>query len=407
MDGAVMPGERIDGALPLAGCRIGLLTAAASRLGGGVFEAVVAQAALIRSLGGTASVFALADRHSAEDRGRFASSAVTDCPVVGPARFGYAPDLVPALLEADLDCLHLHGIWMYPSRAAGLWARCSGRPLMISPHGMLDPWITARGRWQKAVARLAYERGAWRAAHALHALTRREAGDIAHESGRTDAVVIPNAGPEPLLASGPRPPLLLYIGRIHPKKNLLALVQAWGSARRPESARLVIGGWGSDTDVARLRAAIAACGAPVEFVGPVFGEAKAELLARARFVILPSLSEGLPMAMLEAWAAGAPTIMTEACSLAEGFAANAALETGHDVAALRQALERAFALDEPGWAVMSNGALGLARDRFAPARVGAQWAEAYAGAIAASAAGRPIPSATSSRMACGRHAIAR
>ena len=61
---------------PLSGRRIGLLTAAASRLGGGVFEAVVAQAELIRSLGGEAVVFALADRHAAADRHRLGPSEV-------------------------------------------------------------------------------------------------------------------------------------------------------------------------------------------------------------------------------------------------------------------------------------------------------------------------------------------
>lgn len=49
----------------LAGIGIGLLTASASRLGGGVFEAVVAQADLIRGLGGEALVFALEDRLAA------------------------------------------------------------------------------------------------------------------------------------------------------------------------------------------------------------------------------------------------------------------------------------------------------------------------------------------------------
>ena len=98
------------GAGGLAGLRIGLLTASASRDGGGVFEAVVRQAALIRAEGGEAPVFALADPHSEVDRGRFEGSAVQHFPVRGPRQIGWAPGLVPALIAAELDLLHLHGV---------------------------------------------------------------------------------------------------------------------------------------------------------------------------------------------------------------------------------------------------------------------------------------------------------
>ena len=45
-------------------------------------------------------------------------------------------------------------------------------------------------------------------------------------------------------------------------------------------------------------------GARVHFLGPQFGENKAAAYHHASAVILPSLSEGLPMAVLEAWAYG-------------------------------------------------------------------------------------------------------
>lgn len=366
----------------LAGLRIGLLTASASRLGGGVFEAVVAQAELIRSLGGEARIFALADRHSHDDAPRFAPSPVTVLPVRGPAQIGYAPDLVPALVAAELDCLHLHGIWMYPSRAAARWVRQTARPCLISPHGMLDPWITARGRWKKALARAGYERQSWRLARAFHALTADEAADIAAETGRRDTLVIPNAAPPP----GPPPQLLrgpqvAYVGRIHPKKNLLSLIEAWRQAQLPSAARLTLAGWGEESDVARLRAAVEQAGPQVEFIGPVYGAAKQALLGAARFTVLPSLSEGLPMAVLESWAAGTPTIMTPACHLPEGFAAGAALACETQPGAVARVLEQALALEGPQWLAMAAAAQSLAQGPFSAATIAARWADAYRGAV--------------------------
>lgn len=369
--------------LPLAGKRIGLVSAWASRLGGGVFEAVVAQAQLIEAQGGEALVFALADDHSAEDAARFGAARVQVFPVSGPAQIGYAPAMLPAMLAAGLDCLHLHGIWMYPSLAASRWARVSGRGYVISPHGMLDPWITARGRWKKALARAGYERSSWRRASFLHALTRREAADIARECARADSVVIANAGPEanPIPIS-PRAPQILYVGRIHPKKNLLALVEAWQRAERPAEARLTLAGWGEAADVARLRAAVVSAGPSAQFVGPIYGAAKQVLLDSARFTVLPSHSEGLPMAVLEGWAAGTPAILTGECNLPEGLASGAALECGYDADSIVPALEAALQIKDADWLGMARAAHGLATGPFSAGTIATRWSEAYLRAMA-------------------------
>jgi poly(glycerol-phosphate) alpha-glucosyltransferase len=376
--------------LPLSGKRIGLLTASASRAGGGVFEAVVAQAALIRTLGAEALVFALDDADAERDRHRFGLSPVSLAQVYGPRQIGFAPRLGQMLIDAQLDCLHLHGIWTYPSRAGSAWARATGRAFVISPHGMLDPWITARGRWKKVLARRGYERTGWARASVLHALTEHEAADIARETGRGDSVIIPNALPPTYEDFPPpdfttRPPVVAYLGRIHPKKNLLALVEGWGQAARPVGARLLIAGWGDAPDVDALRRAIALGDAQadgsIEFLGPVFGGAKADLLRSARFMVLPSLSEGLPMAMLEAWASATPTVMTAACNLDEGFAAGAAIQSGYRPSEIAAALGRGLALGEHDWQAMAGAALALAQGRFAADVVAASWAAAYTRAI--------------------------
>lgn len=366
----------------LEGARVGLLTASASRLGGGVFEAVVAQADLLRQLAAEPVILALDDDFAARDEARFRPGEFHRAAVLGPRQFGFAPDLVQLLKKARLDCLHLHGVWMYPSRAAMIWARATGRPYLISPHGMLDPWITRRGRWKKAAARLGYERASWRAATTFHALTDREAIDIQRETGRADCIVIGNSGPSPGSApAGPRGPHLLFISRIHPKKNLGPLITAWrdlaATGSLPPDARLTIAGWGEPEDVAELKADLASAPPSIRFIGPCFGADKARELVAARFVVLPSLSEGLPITLLEAWAAGTPTLQSIECNLPEGLAAGAALNCGVDQAAIRASLVEALTMPFDRWLAMAMAARRLAADTFSRSRIAARWADAY------------------------------
>lgn len=375
----------------IAGRRIGLLTAWASRAGGGVFEVVVAQAALLRELGAEPIVVALRDDASAADAVRLAGCEVHHAKVLGPRLVGFAPQLGHLLDAAELDLLHLHGIWMYPSHAAAAWAQRSGKPCLISPHGMLDPWITGRGRWKKALARLGYERRAWRRAAVFHALTVQEAADIGREAERWDSLVVPNAAPPAAIAPWQgRAPTILYLGRIHPKKNIAALVDAWSKLHaagqcRPD-ARLLIAGWGDQPDIAALEQRLQSAPPSVRFLGPQFGAEKAHLLREARFVVLPSLSEGLPMAILESWAAGTPVLMSSECNLPIGFKQGAALDCGMDTASIAAALRRALVMSETEWLVMAQAAHRLASGPFSRGAIARRWQRVYATLIAGSEA---------------------
>jgi poly(glycerol-phosphate) alpha-glucosyltransferase len=134
--------------------------------------------------------------------------------------------------------------------------------------------------------------------------------------------------------------------------------------------------------VAAFEAKLKNASGSIRFVGPVHGADKQALLGAARFAVLPSHSEGLPMTVLEAWAAGTPTVMTAACHLPDGFAAGAALECGTDPPSIARALERALASDERGWRAMSEAALALACGPFSAGHVAQAWIGAYRALVA-------------------------
>jgi glycosyltransferase involved in cell wall biosynthesis len=104
---------------------------------------------------------------------------------------------------------------------------------------------------------------------------------------------------------------LVYIGRLAPGKGLAETVEALALARSTGvAARLVIAGNGPEE--ARVRARVRELGleCEVRFAGPTIGEDKALLLSQTDVLCLPSYSEGLPYALLEAMAAGVVPVVT-------------------------------------------------------------------------------------------------
>jgi len=102
----------------------------------------------------------------------------------------------------------------------------------------------------------------------------------------------------------------LYLGRLAPEKDVRLLIEAW----RPEFGPLVIAGDGPDE--AALRAHPAAAG--VEFLGAVPPAEVPPVLCRARALLFPSRSfEGMPRAVLEAYAAGVPVVASAVGALPE------------------------------------------------------------------------------------------
>jgi poly(glycerol-phosphate) alpha-glucosyltransferase len=175
------------------------------------------------------------------------------------------------------------------------------------------------------------------------------------------------------------PKILLFLGRLHPKKGLVNALRAWHShlqstlhePRSPEW-QFVIAGWDQGGHEAELKSLCNELGLSwsdvpaskwmtessslitdhcslgtlpsVAFTGPAFGKEKDTLLRRASAFILPSFSEGLPMSVLEAWAYRLPVLMTDHCNLPEGFAHHAAIRIGTDVASIAEGIQTLFQL---------------------------------------------------------------
>jgi len=173
---------------------------------------------------------------------------------------------------------------------------------------------------------------------------------------------------------------LLYLGRLHPKKNISNLIRAWNETSNSDRGSgdgwvLAIAGWdqgGYESELKRI-----AAGPSVVFLGPQFGAGKSEFYRTCDAFILPSLSEGLPMTVLEAWAHAKPVLMTPECNLPEGFEANAALRIGTTPKEIAAGLKILREMSDIDRSQMGNRGRALVATRFSWTRIGEQMRDVY------------------------------
>ena len=379
--------------------RVGFLVSSVSRKAGGLFQSVRGLAKAVASTKASVQVFGIRDAQSAVDLQEWRPLSVqTFRPRL--RTWGYSNQLVPAMLDADLDILSVHGLWKYCSVGSQRWHWQTGRPYVVHPHGMLDRWALRNARWKKGIAAALYENQHLRGAACLCALSGAEAKSIRSYGLRNPICVIPNGVDLPDLSENSMArsqsegrKTLLYLGRLHRKKNVVNLIRAWNEAFnshpcKSDSWVLAIAGWdegGYESELKRIAAR-----ASVVFLGPQFGADKSECYRACDAFILPSLSEGLPMTVLEAWAYAKPVLMTDECNLPEGFSARAAVRIGCSSDEIAAGLKQLSEMNDDDRAAMGTRGRTLAATNFSWPRIGEQMRDVYEWALGGGAVPKSV-----------------
>ena len=372
-----------------------VLVASTSRKAGGLFECVRRLCQVLKlEQGLEVEILGLEDENTSQDLGAWYPLRPRVVAVWGPRLFGYSPQLRRRLQEARADILHAHGLWMHPSLASLQWARQSRRPYIVSPQGMLDPWALRNSGWKKRIAAWLFENAHLQGAACLHALCRSEALSIRRYGLGNPICVIPNGVDLPQNGPTDPPPwrdrrgrdrkVMLYLGRLHPKKGLVNLLRAWASLHRGgleglAEWSLVVAGWDQGGHESALKTLAAKLNLQdhVVFIGPQFNEAKAATFCQADAFILPSFSEGLPVAILEAWAYGLPVLMTPQCNLPEGFEAGAAIAIDPEVESIAHGLEELFSMSDSERKGMGARGRALVQEKFYWPKIAAEMKAVY------------------------------
>lgn len=272
--------------------------------------------------------------------------------LLGPAKtkFGWTPNWGAGLrdLLQPGAVVVIHGLWQYHALAAAKAARAANVPVIIYPHGMLDPWALRQSRWLKRVAWWAFNRQVFRQAACVCFTTKDERLLAAPMLAAIHAtqVIVPLGVEEPpdstmvLKAefASAQPSLagrrvFLFLGRLHPKKGGDLLLQAfarWQVTDDPgKTVHLRFVGPPFTThykkELERLCASLGLkIGTDVSFAGGVTGRDKWRELAAAEVLVLPSHQENFGIVVAEALACEVPVLLSDKVNIAPFIAEHGA-----------------------------------------------------------------------------------
>jgi glycosyltransferase involved in cell wall biosynthesis len=296
--------------------------------GGGPAEAVRSLSAVHQRNGHSVEVVSLDDPTDAEIR-----NFPLRLHALGPTRntYSFAPAFVPWMRQnhARYDAVIINGLWQYHSFGAWRALRGTATPYYVFPHGMLDPWFKRSFPLKHLKKWLYWPWADYRVLRDARAVlfTCEEEKLLAPKSFalyRAHSVVTglgttsppPNADAGAFLDRHPElegKRILLFMGRLHPKKGCDLLLEAYAVTMANDPAwRLVFAGPDSFHSQKTLVARAQTLGIAdrIVWTGMLRDSMKWSALAAAEVFALPSHQENFGIAVAESLACGVPVLIS-------------------------------------------------------------------------------------------------
>ena len=288
------------------------------------------------------------------------------------------------LTQLQPDVVHVNCCWMPACAFTQKWAQALGYKVVLTPHGMLEPWIMARHHWTRKLPALwFYQKAAVMKADVLHATAESEKENLL-KLGYNDRIKIIANGIDvediEMKSSWKRNKEILFLSRVHVKKGINFLLEAVAQLKEQMEGYVIrIAGEGDDIYIDELKQLTVRLGISklVIFEGGVYGNSKWELFRQADLFILPTHSENFGIVVAEALASGTPVVTTMGTPWSEVESRRCGWWTEVGTEATVQALRNFLSLTENELEKMGRNGRKLVEEKYSAHKVAEEFVEMY------------------------------
>jgi glycosyltransferase involved in cell wall biosynthesis len=217
------------------------------------------------------------------------------------------------------DIVHIHGLWQFKISIFFLLSLIFKLKIVVSAHGMLEPWAIGRHRLLKNILLELFQRRFLRIANCLCVTSSMELNNIRMNRIDNLFAIIPNSvslmnyrSKNWLLKSTKRK--IVFLSRIHPKKGVEILIEALSMLDHSilQNLNVEIVGEATVSYLNKLEILVSKFSLQnvVKFTGPKYGNDKIDALCSADLFVLPSYSENFGNVIIESLACSVPVITT-------------------------------------------------------------------------------------------------
>lgn len=270
---------------------------------------------LAKGLGELAEVHIIT--HASENPLAMENCMVHYVPEYNPFKGAWRKRVAEMMEEVRPDIVHVNCCWMPACAAVQRIAQKHGYKVVLTPHGMLEPWIIKRHYWTRKVpALLLYQKAAVRKADCIQSTAESERDNLLKLGYNFNIKVVKlgiDADGIEMKRSWKKTRQILFLSRVHVKKGINFLIEAAAVLRSElQGYKILVAGEGDADYVAEMKRMIENNGLQdiVQLIGGVYGDEKWRLFQTSDFFVLPTHSENFGLAIAESLASGTPVITT-------------------------------------------------------------------------------------------------
>lgn len=273
-----------------------------------------------------------------------------------------------------VNIIHIHGMWNPVLAVAAVVSKVNKLPLILSPHGCMEPVALRYKFYKKWLALRTYQGIVLRSVSLFVATAEQEKESIRRLDYKQPIAVIPNGVDVTdvvVSTEEKRPKTILFLSRLHPNKGLEDLVESWFRVRKV-GWTIIIAGDGDSDYRSYLERLICKRGleSDFEFIGFVTGASKQACFESADLFILPTHSENFGLVVAEALVNELPVITTTAAPWRDLVDYQCGWWVEPDKGGISKALVEAMSLEHEQLIAMGQRGRQLVLDKYSWLNIG-------------------------------------